>query len=444
MQSQEHKNKMRVSNPLNDLAANLGVTLKVLIQLAMGPDKEFREMVRMLLSALPENEVVMIAEDPEIDAQFLDYLSRIFETSTAVQQALLKNPSVSATTLERIAKLLPGSVIEAIAADSNARPELLEQFVKIFGSSQVNLMKLIAQNPATPAPLRKQLAGDLLKKVGAEKSAEIAAEGAFKVGEASSAGSIEQIPSEPTLSDCVGQLLEINFNIVSDFMKRINEQIIKQLERLAEANKQILQVISKNADSLDPRTLRLTPELVAFVMRRLPALVPEQEILKFLQDQRADQKKTAEVEEPLEEKEEENLSLLDQIKKMNVGQRIQLARKGGIAERRILIRDTDRDVALTVLENPKITESEIEVIAGMREVSEDVLRAIAARKEWINNYNILVRLIKNPKTPVDISLNYLNRLNKKDLDFLQKSRAIPQVVRNASRQILLQRIQSRK
>lgn len=386
----------------------------------------------------------MIAEDPEIDAQFLDYLSRIFETSTAVQQALLKNPSVSATTLERIAKLLPGSVIEAIAADSNARPELLEQFVKIFGSSQVNLMKLIAQNPATPAPLRKQLAGDLLKKVGAEKSAEIAAEGAFKVGEASSAGSIEQIPSEPTLSDCVGQLLEINFNIVSDFMKRINEQIIKQLERLAEANKQILQVISKNADSLDPRTLRLTPELVAFVMRRLPALVPEQEILKFLQDQRADQKKTAEVEEPLEEKEEENLSLLDQIKKMNVGQRIQLARKGGIAERRILIRDTDRDVALTVLENPKITESEIEVIAGMREVSEDVLRAIAARKEWINNYNILVRLIKNPKTPVDISLNYLNRLNKKDLDFLQKSRAIPQVVRNASRQILLQRIQSRK
>ena len=441
MQSQEHKNKMRVSNPLNDLAANLGVTLKVLIQLAMGPDKEFREMVRMLLSALPENEVVMIAEDPEIDAQFLDYLSRIFETSTAVQQALLKNPSVSATTLERIAKLLPGSVIEAIAADSNVRPELLERFVKIFGSSQVNLMKLIAQNPATPAPLREQLAGDLLKRVGAEKSVETASE---KVGEASSADSIKQIPSEPTLSDCVGQLLEINFNIVSDFMKRINEQIIKQLERLAEANKQILQVISKNADSLDPQTLRLTPELVAFVMRRLPALVPEQEILKFLQEQQIDQKKTTEVEEPVEEKEEENLSLQDQIKKMNVGQRIQLARKGGIAERRILIRDTDRDVALTVLENPKITESEIEVIAGMREVSEDVLRAIAARKEWINNYNILVRLVKNPKTPVDISLNYLNRLNKKDLDFLQKSRAIPQVVRNASRQILLQRIQSRK
>lgn len=441
MQSQEHKNKMKVSNPLNDLAANLGVTLKVLIQLAMGPDREFREMVRMLLSALPEHEVVMIAEDPEIDAQFLDYLSRIFETSTAVQQALLKNPSVSATTLEHIAKLLPGSIIEAIAADPNVRPELLERFVKIFGSSQVNLMKLIAQNPATPAPLREQLARDLLKRVGAEKSVETASQ---KVGEASVADSIKQIPSEPTLSDCVGQLLEINFNIVSDFMKRINEQIIKQLERLAEANKQILQVISKNADSLDPRTLRLTPELVAFVMRRLPALVPEQEILKFLQDQQADQKKTAEVEEPVEEREEENLSLQDQIKKMNVGQRIQLARKGGIAERRILIRDTDRDVALTVLENPKITESEIEVIAGMREVSEDVLRAIAARKEWVNNYNILVRLIKNPKTPVDISLNYLNRLNKKDLDFLQKSRAIPQVVRNASRQILLQRIQSRK
>jgi hypothetical protein len=129
---------------------------------------------------------------------------------------------------------------------------------------------------------------------------------------------------------------------------------------------------------------------------------------------------------------------------MSVGQRLQLARKGGIAERRILIRDNDRDVALMVLENPKITESEIEIIAGMREVSEDVLRAIAARREWISNYNIMVKLIKNPKTPVDISLNYLNRLNKKDLDFLQKSRAIPQVIRNTARQILLQRIQSKR
>jgi hypothetical protein len=443
MQSQEHKNKMRVSNPLNDLAANLGVTLKVLIQLATGPDKEFREMVRMLLSALPENEVVMIAEDPEIDAQFLDYLSRIFETSTIVQQALLKNPSISATTLERIVKLLPGSVIEAIAADSNTRPELLEQFIKIFGSSQVNLMKLIAHNPATPAPLREQLIRDSLKRAMAEKSMEATSEIASNFGEALSASPLKPLPSEPTLSDCVGQLLEVNFNIVSDFMKRINEQIIKQLERLAEANRQILQAISKNADSLDPRTLRLTPELVAFVMRRLPTPVPEQEILKFLQEQQVDQKKTADVEEPLEEK-EESLFLQDQIKKMSVGQRLQLARKGGIAERRILIRDNDRDVALMVLENPKITESEIEIIAGMREVSEDVLRAIAARREWISNYNIMVKLIKNPKTPVDISLNYLNRLNKKDLDFLQKSRAIPQVIRNTARQILLQRIQSKR
>ena len=41
-QTQAFKNKMKVSNPLNDIAANLGVTPKVLTQLATGDDQEFR------------------------------------------------------------------------------------------------------------------------------------------------------------------------------------------------------------------------------------------------------------------------------------------------------------------------------------------------------------------------------------------------------------------
>ena len=78
-QSQDFKTKMKVSNPLNDIAANLGVTPKVLTQLATGDDKEFRELVRGIFSILPEDEVAMVATDASINSEFLDYLGRLFE-----------------------------------------------------------------------------------------------------------------------------------------------------------------------------------------------------------------------------------------------------------------------------------------------------------------------------------------------------------------------------
>ena len=65
---------MKGSNPLNDIAANLGVTPRVLTQLATGDDREFRELVRGILSMLPEHEVIQVTSDPDINPEFLDYL----------------------------------------------------------------------------------------------------------------------------------------------------------------------------------------------------------------------------------------------------------------------------------------------------------------------------------------------------------------------------------
>lgn len=398
-QTQEFKNKMKVSNPLNDLAANLGVTIKVLVQLATGPDKEFREMVRMLLSALPEEEVVLIAQDPEIEGQFLDYLSRIFEAQPVVLQTLLKNPSTPADTVERVSKLLSSTTA--------------------------------ASKPGT----------ETSTTTAQDKKSESTIKVEEPLQETFKAGPVTEFQPDDPLSYWVSQLFEVNFNILADFMKRINQEVLKQLERLTEANRQVLQVLSKNVSSLKVENLRLSPELLVFVMRKLPASVSEQEILEFLKKKGIDQKKT---EDEGAEKEEEALPLQEKIRRMKVGEKIKLARLGDMSARRILIRDHDREVALTVLENPRITETEIEAITSMREVSEDVLRAIGNKKEWISNYAIMLKLVKNPKTPVDMSVSYLPRLGKKDLDYLQKSKYIPQVVRNYARAILLQRLQSNR
>lgn len=124
------------------------------------------------------------------------------------------------------------------------------------------------------------------------------------------------------------------------------------------------------------------------------------------------------------------------ISKMNVSQKIKLAILGDRNERNILIRDPNRIVALSVLENPKITESEIESIAKMRSVSDEVLKKIGTTREWVKNYQIACALVKNPKTPVHVSLSLINKLLPKDLRDISMSKDLPEVIKRTAKRLL--------
>ncbi len=121
---------------------------------------------------------------------------------------------------------------------------------------------------------------------------------------------------------------------------------------------------------------------------------------------------------------------------MTTSEKIKVALLGDRNERNILIRDPNRIVALSVLENPKVTESEIESIAKMRNVSDEVLKKIGSTREWIKNYQIACALVKNPKTPVHVSLALLGRLLPKDLRDASMSRELPEVIRNTAKRLL--------
>jgi len=132
-----------------------------------------------------------------------------------------------------------------------------------------------------------------------------------------------------------------------------------------------------------------------------------------------------------------NLSL--RIQRMSVSEKIQLALKGNKEVRTILIRDPNKDVALSVIENPKITETEVELIAQSRNVPEEVLRSIAKNREWMKNYAILNSLVNNPKTPVGVSLPLLNHLKNKDLHYIENSKGVPSILRITAKRLLTQR-----
>jgi len=125
----------------------------------------------------------------------------------------------------------------------------------------------------------------------------------------------------------------------------------------------------------------------------------------------------------------ERVSLIRRIMFMNTRDRVKLAMKGDREARSILIRDSNKVVCSAVVNNPRITEQEIENIAAMRTVSDEVLRVIALNRSWARSYPIIHNLARNPRTPIPTVINILPRIRTKDLQGLSQNRNVSEAVR---------------
>jgi hypothetical protein len=126
-------------------------------------------------------------------------------------------------------------------------------------------------------------------------------------------------------------------------------------------------------------------------------------------------------------------SVAQRVAKMGFSQRLKAAVKGTREMRALLVRDPNKMIAAAVLSSPKITEQEVESIARMTNVSDDVLRIIGHNRAWTKNYSVVVGLVKNPKTPVAMSMNLMQRLHDRDLSQLSLDRNVPEALRVAAR-----------
>ena len=138
--------------------------------------------------------------------------------------------------------------------------------------------------------------------------------------------------------------------------------------------------------------------------------------------------------------EERAQTILQRIQKLSVSERIQLALKGGKEIRTILLRDPNKEVSLNVLENPKLTETEIELVAKSRSMPDEALRKISKKREWMKNYNVIQALVTNPKTPPAISLPLVSELKTKDLGLLAKNRNVTEGIRSTAKKLLRARL----
>ena len=133
--------------------------------------------------------------------------------------------------------------------------------------------------------------------------------------------------------------------------------------------------------------------------------------------------------EATEEEQAEKKSLIAELVTMTAAEKMMKALKGEREARMMLIRDRNRTVWSAVLSSPKMNESDAEQIAKMRNVAPDVLREIAKNRQFVKRYTVAHELVKNPKTPHEVSSKLLARLKDRDLKRLVKDRNVSEQVR---------------
>ncbi len=124
------------------------------------------------------------------------------------------------------------------------------------------------------------------------------------------------------------------------------------------------------------------------------------------------------------------------VSQLRVPEKIRLALKGNREARTLLLKDSNREVVMSVLKSPKLTDDEVEAIAQSKAVSEEVLRVVARNPSWTRRYSVVESLVNNPKTPLAVSLGFLKNLRGNGLDQVAKNKGVPSPLRTTAMKML--------
>ncbi len=144
-----------------------------------------------------------------------------------------------------------------------------------------------------------------------------------------------------------------------------------------------------------------------------------------------------------EDEEEVEESLYQKVQKMKVVEKMRLAMRGDKEARGLLMREPSKLVQYAIINNPRITDGEVAVLAHSKQVDEEVLRKIAANREWMKLYPIRMALTTNPKTPLPIAMKLVSTLMFQDLRMIAKSKAVSASIAQAARKLVTAKQESK-
>jgi hypothetical protein len=374
------------------LTLPVGEILEILILLTNNP--VFSKDAAMTLAGWDEKSCLQVLADPqtpyEVTSYFLDPKNR----RPKLLPALLENPAVREAALIELAQTQSREIVDMMLASQRVRqstdilhalgtnPHITDQEKADIEMALRNVGLDTVQIHAVLEPVEEVAGEDAPTAYEIENAAAIAAEEAAGK-EFELLGPIEEVIGDPTVE-------------------------VPELITPAEAQATIAAVLPAGEITAATAT---APALEA-----VPLSVQDAE-------------KPQTIPEVEKEKLTERVSVLQKIKRLTVGQRVQLAMRGNKEERSILIRDGSKLVSAAVLVSPKVSESEIENFAALKNVQEQVLRDIARNPKYKKNYPVIRNLANNPRTPLDLSLGLMNHLMVMDLKNLSMNKNVPETLR---------------
>jgi hypothetical protein len=105
-----------------------------------------------------------------------------------------------------------------------------------------------------------------------------------------------------------------------------------------------------------------------------------------------------------------------------------------------LVFDQEEKVLHCIVENPHVTEKILLAICRRRVIPARILEKISKNRKWMQNYQIRYELIRNPRTPVYISLRYVKTLLRLELSNLVRDVSVPAAIRVHAEHILKERL----
>lgn len=353
--------------PQNDL-------LEVLVAFAASGDVEIAEHARLTIGNHDANVLRDSVASPDVPVAVLNYFADRPDSGYETYEAIINNPRTPMATLVSLARSTDsGPLLEQISLNQ-------QLLIKVPA-----LIDAIISNPNKTSEADRRAAETKREFFEKERGAQQIASELRAQGKEAAAEFFEQADldnSELTIEDALllAEMIEIPDAETDDSWMGL-----EYLEEFYEESKEERQAI----------------------------------VNKILGEMKAD-----DIDLP-----NERISVINRVMTMGMKDRMKLAMIGDREARNILIRDPNRIVCQAVVANPRITEQEMEKIAAMRSVTEDILRKIANDRQWARNYSIVHTLARNPRTPIASVLTILSRLQLRDLAALSKNKNVSDAVR---------------
>lgn len=357
--------------------------------------------------------------------------------------------------------LLPASVLRAVGPSAPGPARMMaarglaplppaDLLTALYALSYDPDEKLRSAASATFAKLPERLLlpaleGDLLPHVLDHAATQLAGnEGALEkiiLNRATDPTTIEALAK--TASEHLAELISVNEARLLGYSKIIEALYLNRRTRMSTATR-LVELAVRNGVALTG--LEAFKEIAAAIGQELIPEASEEPLptdLDFVQVH-AEGADTAEVLQPVDEEteqpedqlKEEFVPLHYKLAQMSISEKIRMATLGTPAHRALLVRDPNRLVHMSAIRSPGVSEREVEAILKNRAISEEVVRYIASKREWLRHYNVKVGLVFNPKTPLATAVHFLPYLRVSELRTAMRSKSIPSTVVQAAKELM--------